>query len=219
MWPPEWTLTDLDAPLNLERVAAIGHSAGGHLALWSAARVTLSGGAPGAAPRVVPRAVVSQAGIADLRSQPTLRRRRADASTHGRHVGRLSGAVCVASPSQRLPLGVDQLVLHGERDEWSRSDLGVVRRRRAAAGDKCELRVLPRTGHFEHIDPSCNAWRSAATGSSSGSGERGPKRGDETLEPRAALLGRYQRRRSHDDPVGELRCRRRLRGVEIPKPA
>ena len=47
-------LAELDASLDLERVGAIGHSAGGHLALWAASRATLSGDAPGAAPRVHP---------------------------------------------------------------------------------------------------------------------------------------------------------------------
>ncbi len=43
-------LADLrDAPLDLGRVFAIGHSAGGHLALWAAARPGLPAGAPGAA--------------------------------------------------------------------------------------------------------------------------------------------------------------------------
>ena len=45
-------LADLRAaPLDLARVFAIGHSAGGQLALWSGARPGLPAGAPGAAPR------------------------------------------------------------------------------------------------------------------------------------------------------------------------
>jgi acetyl esterase/lipase len=59
-------------------------------------------------------------------------------------------------------LGVDQLVLHGERDdtvsiEISRSYVTAAR----DAGDRCELRVLPGAGHFEHIDPSTPEWRLA----------------------------------------------------------
>jgi acetyl esterase/lipase len=46
----------LDAPLDLARVVAIGHSAGGHLALWAAARRGLPAGAPGAEPAVRPAA-------------------------------------------------------------------------------------------------------------------------------------------------------------------
>ncbi|MGQ0574766.1 MAG: alpha/beta hydrolase, partial [Pseudonocardia sp.] len=49
--------------LALDRVAAVGHSAGGHLAAWLAARPGLPAGAPGAAPRVALRGAVSQAGV------------------------------------------------------------------------------------------------------------------------------------------------------------
>jgi acetyl esterase/lipase len=38
----------IDEPLDLARVVAIGHSAGGQLALWAAARRDLPAGAPGA---------------------------------------------------------------------------------------------------------------------------------------------------------------------------
>ena len=42
-------------PLDLDRLVVAGHSAGGHLALWSAARAGLPAGAPGAGPLVAPR--------------------------------------------------------------------------------------------------------------------------------------------------------------------
>ncbi len=153
-------LGDLEAPLDLARVGAIGHSAGGHLALWAAARATLSGDAPGAAPRVVPRAVVSQAGVADLRlaavtspsDEPTLALL---GGTPEEHPDRYA----LASPSDRLPLGVEQLVLHGERDDTVSMRISESYASAAeAVGDPCELRVLPRTGHFEHIDASTEAW-------------------------------------------------------------
>src|ERR687896_1205253 len=57
----------LDAPLDLARVVVVGHSAGGHLALWAAARRGLPAGAPGAEPSVRPAAAVAQAGVVDLR--------------------------------------------------------------------------------------------------------------------------------------------------------
>jgi acetyl esterase/lipase len=153
-------LAELDAPLDLERVGAVGHSAGGHLALWAAARARLPAGAPGAEPVVVPRAVVSQAGVADLRlaavTSPS------DEPTRAL-LGDPSDIYALASPSELVPLGVDQLVLHGERDDTvslriSESHAAAA----AAAGDRCELRVLPGTGHFEHIDASSHAWRVSA---------------------------------------------------------
>ena len=59
-------LADVDAPLDLSRVVAVGHSAGGQLAMWAAGRSTLPGDAPGEKPRVSITAVVSQAGVLDL---------------------------------------------------------------------------------------------------------------------------------------------------------
>ena len=61
-------------PLELDRLVVAGHSAGGHLALWSAARPGLPAGAPGAGPRVVPRLTVSLAGVCDLRRRGRRRR-------------------------------------------------------------------------------------------------------------------------------------------------
>jgi acetyl esterase/lipase len=55
-----------ELPVGTSRVAAIGHSAGGHLAAWAAGRAALPPGAPGAGPRVALTAVVSQAGVLAL---------------------------------------------------------------------------------------------------------------------------------------------------------
>src|SRR3954447_12215969 len=52
--------------IDANRVATAGHSAGGHLALWLAARHRLPEGAPGAHPRLRPCGAVSQAGVSDL---------------------------------------------------------------------------------------------------------------------------------------------------------
>ena len=62
---------DVDAT----RVATCGHSAGGHLALWLAARHRLPAGAPGAAHARRPVAAVSQAGVTRSRPRRTRRAR------------------------------------------------------------------------------------------------------------------------------------------------
>ncbi len=104
--------------VDATRVVVVGHSAGGHLALWLAGRRRLSEGAPGAQPLVLPRAVVAQAGVCDL--------------VAGAHDGLGGGAVmallggspddvpdryAVASPAALLPLGVPQLLVHGLHDD------------------------------------------------------------------------------------------------------
>jgi acetyl esterase/lipase len=151
-------LAEVRAPIDLARLGAVGHSAGGHLALWAAARHRLPEGAPGAEPRVRPRAVVSQAGVADLRlalvTPPSDEPTRALLGD--------DGPIGLACPRELVPLGVDQLVLHGELDHTV--SIGVSRSYAAAAqaaGDPSELRILPGTGHFEHIDPGSDAWQIA----------------------------------------------------------
>lgn len=59
---------DLATRLDLRRVIALGHSAGGHLAGWLAGRSSLPPGSPGAAPLVPLTGAVLQAGVLDLES-------------------------------------------------------------------------------------------------------------------------------------------------------
>ncbi|MDQ6747196.1 MAG: alpha/beta hydrolase [Candidatus Dormibacteraeota bacterium] len=147
--------------LDLARVGVIGHSAGGHLAVWAAGRRSLRHGDPGAGPEVQPVAAVSLAGVLDL----------ADAAGRGLGGGAvpalLGGSPTglpdryrVASPAERLPVGVSQLLVHGDRDgivpaECSRR----FQERARAAGDDVTLSTQPRVGHFEVIDPRHPAGR------------------------------------------------------------
>lgn len=155
-------LAELGLPLDLETVAAVGHSAGGQLAFWLAARPGLPPDAPGTAPRVRIGAAVSQAGVLDLllasRLAPSDEPTRA---LLGAPEGRREN-YALASPRERLPLGIPQLLLHGDRD--STVSVQIAERYAEAAGasgDPCELRVLRNTGHFEHIDAGTEAWRIA----------------------------------------------------------
>jgi acetyl esterase/lipase len=155
-------LADIEAPLDLSRVMAVGHSAGGQLAFWAASRPTLPADAPGADPRIVIGAAVSQAGLLDLTlaagltpsSTPT-RAFLGDPSVHyERYV--------LASPRERLPLGIPQLVLHGDGDNSVSMRIATSYAAAARdAGDPCEFLVLSRTGHFEHIDAHSEAWHVA----------------------------------------------------------
>jgi acetyl esterase/lipase len=166
-WPG--TLADVaaaaDALADLEevdatRVVAVGHSAGGHLALWLAGRHRLPAGAPGAGPRVRPCGAVSQAGVSDLV------RGAADRLGDGACQGLLGGEpdevpdrYVVASPAALLPLGVPQLLVHGTDDDvvppgQSRCYADAAR----AAGDAVELVELPGADHFDVIEAAHPAW-------------------------------------------------------------
>jgi acetyl esterase/lipase len=150
--------------LDLERLVVVGHSAGGQLALWSAARLRLPAGAPGAGPLVVPSLVASLAGVCDL--------------VAGARAGIGEGAVAaflgagpdeaperyrLASPLARLPLGIRQVLLHGDADrrvpvEQSRAYAAAA----SAAGDPVELVELADIDHMTLIDPSSSAWSEVA---------------------------------------------------------
>jgi acetyl esterase/lipase len=150
-------------PLDLDRLAVAGHSAGGHLALWSAARPGLPAGAPGASPRVVPRLVVSLAGVCDLHAGAAEGiGEGAVAEFLGASPDQAPDRYQLASPLARLPLGVAQLLVHGDADtrvpvSQSRAYAAAA----AAAGDPVELVELPGVDHMAVIDPASPAWAEA----------------------------------------------------------
>ena len=147
-------------PLDLDRLVVAGHSAGGHLALWSAARPGLPAGAPGAGP--LGRAPAGGEPGRGLR--PGRRGRRglgegAVAEFLGAAPGQAPGRYRLASPLARLPLGVAQLLVHGDADTrvpvaQSRAYAAAA----AAAGDPVELVELAGVGHMAVIDPASPAW-------------------------------------------------------------
>lgn len=140
---------------------ALGHSAGGHLALWLAARSRLSQGTPIYAPDPCPiHGVIALAGVSSLALAAEW-----DLSD-GAAVSLLGGTpeevpdrYQQASPDELLPLDVPQVLLHGVDDEdvpFAMSERYV--ERASAAGDDIELVRLP-GGHFEPVDPSTEQWR------------------------------------------------------------
>jgi acetyl esterase/lipase len=154
-------LAERDEPLDLARVVAIGHSAGGHLALWAAARPGLPEGAPGAAPRVRLTAAVAQAGAVDLHA--VAHRGLSNGAAHELLGGRpedVPERYELASPARRLPLGVPLLLTHGEDD--ANVPIEISREFARAAGDDCTLVTVP-GGHFEHLDPDSDVFQAVVT--------------------------------------------------------
>ncbi len=143
-------LTDAGTPIDLERVTVIGHSAGGHLALWSAAQ---RGG------RVRIGSAVGLAPVADLQLAHRLDcGKGAVRNFLGGTPDEVVSRYAWASPIQRLPLGVRQVLLHGIDD----TDVPVQISRdysaaAAAAGDAVELIELAGVGHMEFVDPGSAA--------------------------------------------------------------
>lgn len=147
--------------LALARVVVVGHSAGGALALWLAARAQRPVGAPGGAPVVRIAAVATQAGVNDLAtgSGDGLGGGAVD-SVVGGPPSELPERYAVVDPSALLPLGVPVLVVTGADDPTvppSQSlDFAAAATR---AGDDVRLEVVAGEGHFEHLDPASGVWK------------------------------------------------------------
>ena len=110
------------------RVVAVGHSAGGHLALLAARQVRIRG--------VVALAAITDPGTWD---NPAVERF---------FVGPVPAG---GAPRRLLPLGVPQVLVHGTADDVVPFDQS--RAHAAAAGAEASLVALVGAGHFEPIDP------------------------------------------------------------------
>ena len=147
-------------PLDTRRVMVVGHSAGGHLALWLASRRRLGEG-PGSGPRLVPALVVSLAGVCDPR-ESARRHLSQDAVVHflGGRPKERAAVYDHADPAARLPHAVPQLLAHGTADDKVPLDLSETYWRLAsAAGDPCRFLRLDGVDHFQVIDPSEAAYQ------------------------------------------------------------
>ncbi len=171
-WPATFTdvaaaidhLAELSAPLALDAVTIIGHSAGGHLALWAAGRDKLPQGAPGfiaGTPAVAVARVVAQAGVCDLAGAY---RRWHDGAVRGLMGGSpedFPERYAVGDPMCLLPLIMPALLVHGTLDETVSIELARNYERAArAAGGEVELVEIPGEAgrHRAHIDPRGAAW-------------------------------------------------------------
>ena len=149
--------------LRLDRLAIVGHSAGGHLAVWLAGSGKIGAGPLKQPPALHPAAVISLGGLPDLAT--------AGAGCGEKAVTAIAGAASAGRPdpladtsgAALLPLGVRQVVLNGALDDTSTPQLAAAYAARArTAGDRVALIVVPAEGHVEEIAPGAAAWDRAA---------------------------------------------------------
>ena len=157
-------LDGLNPALDLGRVDVLGHSAGGHLALWAAGRTRLPTGAPGAIAgraRVPIARVVSLAGVCDLAGAYRQWHGGAVRALMGGSPERLPERYEVADPVRRVPLSVPALLVHGVLDETVSVEISRSYARAArAAGAEVELVEIDGEAgrHRAFIDPRGSAW-------------------------------------------------------------
>jgi acetyl esterase/lipase len=151
--------------LDLERVVTLGHSAGGQLALWLAGRYRLPASDPLYSPSPLSlRAAIALAGVVDLQRAWELGLSDGVVETFlGGRPDTVPERFASSSPAQLLPLGVQQVLVHGTNDESVPFDLS--RRYYTVAaelGDTISLYALPGVRHFEPVDPRCGEWQVVA---------------------------------------------------------
>jgi len=155
-------------PLDLHRVIAMGHSAGGHLAFWLAGRhhVPHTSLLNEPQPVVSVSSVIGLAGAVDLRlvvdlggtfrftsGKPSV------VSLIGALPQEMDERYRAANPGDLLPLGVPQILFQGSEDDQippSLPDRWADNARRQ--GDQATVTIIPGVDHFDVVDPESKAW-------------------------------------------------------------
>ncbi|MGW9301602.1 alpha/beta hydrolase family protein [Streptomyces cyaneofuscatus] len=144
---------------DVRRIVVTGHSAGGHLALWAAARHVLPEGSPWHLPAPPPlRGVVALAPIADFATAVELEVCGGAVSQLLGEGGESAGRTAQADPAALLPTGIATAIVHGEEDivvPLAVSEAYVDAA--AKSGETVGLTLLGDVGHFPLIDPAADA--------------------------------------------------------------
>jgi acetyl esterase/lipase len=153
--------------LDAKRVVALGHSAGGHLALWAASRPRLPTTSPLWRADPLPiRAVISLGGIGDLKDQGDVFAGACGPEPIPKIIGKAERAqpYTDTSPAELAPLGVRVVMISGAFDHVMPPHTGraFVQKLRKA-GDSAEVIAIPDAGHFDVVLPSTAAWKLVAT--------------------------------------------------------
>ena len=155
-------------PIDLNRVIAMGHSAGGHLAFWLAGRHHI----PEAStiyerqPAVALRGAIALAGAVDLRLTCDLSGYFTFAHDKREVYSLMGGPPAVfedryraGNPGDLLPFGIPQVLIQGSEDGQIPPQLPArwaeMARRQ---GDEVTVAIVPGAGHFDVVDPRSSAW-------------------------------------------------------------
>jgi len=150
--------------LDLTRLAVVGHSAGGHLAMWAALRHRLSPKSAVYMANALPlRGVINLAGTIDMRDNIAHMQAECNDTVVTTMLGGTPASVPEryreVSATTMVPLGVQQILVWGEHENFV--PVSLARRHVDAAtkaGDRARLIVVPAIGHFESASPQSSAW-------------------------------------------------------------
>ncbi len=142
--------------VDLDAVVTAGHSAGGHLAVWTALRALIPEGSPGWVPTTPPLAgAIALAGAIDLTEADRLGEGNgAVAEFLGGNPAEFPNRYAVADPALIGAPPLPVVLIHGERDDV----LHVEMSRAYAARFGVEMVELPGGSHMDLIDPESAGW-------------------------------------------------------------
>ena len=150
-----------DYPIDLDQVVVMGHSAGGHLALWVGARAKIPADHElYLAGPLMPTGVVAlapAAALTRLHQQGTCDNV-IDRLMHG-SPAEYPDRYAYVEPARMAPIGVRHTALMGVHDSvWTPFGEAYITAARAIGDDTIERVMAPEAGHFEVINPDSSTW-------------------------------------------------------------
>ncbi|QYG07620.1 alpha/beta hydrolase [Janthinobacterium sp. PAMC25594] len=150
--------------LDVKRILAMGHSAGGQLVQWIAGREKLPKTSPLYRDSFLPiKNILSLGGLADLRHEKELIK-----SSCERDMAQLAGSASTERPDIYSDTNAADLMPNGSRTVLATGELDTISPPRVAhdyaaraklAGDHAEVLILPGASHYDEIAATSNAWR------------------------------------------------------------
>ena len=150
--------------LDVKRIVAMGHSAGGQLVQWIAGRDKLPKSSPLYRDTVLPiKNILSLGGLADLRHEKDLIK-----SSCERDIAQLAGSASNERPDIYSDTNAADLMPNGSRTVLATGELDTISPPRVAhdyaakaklAGDHAEVLIMPGASHYDEIAATSNAWR------------------------------------------------------------
>lgn len=162
--------------IDLERVITMGHSAGGHLAFWTAGKGRIEVGEMKLpVPRIKLVGAIALAGAVDLRMTMDLAGEELFAHDRDEICALMGGApkvvperYAVGNPGDLLPFGIPQILIQGTEEDQIPPGLPAGWAKAAGeAGDDVTVEMIAGADHMDVVDPESKAWevvRAAVSG-------------------------------------------------------